>query len=811
MTRRVLSLLTSVLVVLLASCSNKGEPSSKADSPPTNTSAEQRRQLYDRKVGVLREQSARAQQLIDQFPKELLDLDALARSVPTPESAFAFVRDHIALEPYAGVMKGAIGTLTSRGGNAIDRALLLSAILARGGVTSKIAHGHLSRAQAEALLRQVVGAPDAFEQIAEAIPAIPPTALSDRDRQRAAPILAEAESRARTHHLEAEAIIRTLAASIERAGLPHRQDRRESQLTALQDHFWVQATIGNRQVDLDPSFKEAGPGQRPAEVAEIFSPDNMPQAAYQHLQIRAIADVLEGGAVTSREILKAEARVTDLVDANIRVAVEPQALARGQNTFAVTIAMGSALTVTRPFELRSKSAGLGAGGAGGSFFGALGGDEPAAPTPQNPPGAVLGRLAIEVTSTAPALPDARYRRVVMDRLDGDAQSPHLLPGMEDDDSVRTLLMQVWDGAIAVGASQPLQMFRGQLQSLNSQYPVMEKALNDVYLGRPMGSAAWGPPQIPPQLLGFFVYSSLTQHAVVATDTARLRMFQLRPQLAFFRHGGVVHDWSKPGELRRIQDSIDLINMPFDFIGDRDAAGRVSLRVGVADTSLERAFARQSGDFNTLPLTKAAGDQKIQLVTLSPAEPAAVDHIEVPAAIRDVLRGELAGGRRLVAPSALVALNQVRTFGWWSIDPESGVPLGQMELGAGQAVSETAALNKSLLTGGHTFSKFYGGMLGCFFVEAADQLVPPESPHPITPTFSFSKHHYVPGLPTIESGKGLAPCLVERMCEAMVEYAFLAAESAAWVAEVNHLQEMIVEIAGLIGPTAVSTWMGACTD
>jgi hypothetical protein len=289
------------------------------------------------------------------------------------------------------------------------------------------------------------------------------------------------------------------------------------------------------------------------------------------------------------------------------------------------------------------------------------------------------------------------------------------------------------------------------------------------------------------------------------------MFQLRPQLAFFRHGGVVHDWSKPGEFRRIQDSIDLINMPFDFIGDRDAAGRVSLRVGVADTSLERAFARQSGDFNTLPLTKAAGDQKIQLVTLSPAEPAAVDHIEVPAAIRDVLRGELAGGRRLVAPSALVALNQVRTFGWWSIDPESGVPLGQMELGAGQAVSETAALNKSLLTGGHTFSKFYGGMLGCFFVEAADQLVPPESPHPITPTFSFSKHHYVPGLPTIESGKGLAPCLVERMCEAMVEYAFLAAESAAWVAEVNHLQEMIVEIAGLIGPTAVSTWMGACTD
>lgn len=766
--------------------------------------------MYESRVATLHAQLARTQALVDRFPKELVDLDALARSLPTPESALAFVRDRIALEPYPGVMKGAVGTLTSRGGSPIDRAILLAAILARGGVMSRIAHGPLPRPQAVALLQQIASAPDAVEQIAGTVPTLPPPDLTDGERQTAAALQSEADVRAHARHEVADASVRALAASLEKAGLPLKQDRAESQLKVLQDHFWVQAVIGGQQVDLDPSFKAAAPNQRFAEPADTFSPDDLPAALHQRIGIRAVADVLENGAVTSREILKAEARAIDLVDSNVRVAVEPQALVRSQNGYAVTVAMGKASAVTGPFELRSAApkGGVPAGG----LLGGLGGDEPPEPTAQNPAGAVLGRLAIEIVTTAPTLGEARYRRVVMDRLDGEPQSPRLLAGMENDDSVRMLLVQVWDGAIGVGASQPLQMFVRQQQTLTSQYATTEQALAEVYLGRPMGPEPWGPPQIPPQLVEFFVYSSLTHHLITAADPARFRQYQVRPRMAFYRHGGVVHDWSKPGGPRRIQDSIDLINMPYDLVGGRDEAGLLRLKMGVADTALERGFARQSGDFNTLPLIEAAGDQKIPVVTLGPAEPTAVDQLPVPTAVRRVLRNELAAGRTLVAPTKLVALNQVHTFGWWSIDPESGVPLGQMELGAGQAVSETAALTKAVTTGAHTFSKFYGGMLGCLFVEAAHQLVPPDpnGENEVTPTFSWSKGHLIPGLPTIVHDQSLAACLVERMCEAVVEYAFLAAESASWVGEVTHLQEKIVGLLGLVGPTAVSNWMGACT-
>jgi len=182
------------------------------------------------------------------------------------------------------------------------------------------------------------------------------------------------------------------------------------------------------------------------------------------------------------------------------------------------------------------------------------------------------------------------------------------------------------------------------------------------------------------------------------------------------------------------------------------------------------------------------------------------------AIKRVLSEELAAGRTLLAPTRLVAVSNVKTFGWWSIDAESGVPLGQMELGGGQAVTEDILVRKKVATAAHTISKFYGGLLGCFFVEAADQLVPPDGPYQVTPTFNWSKGHLIPGLPSIDSGgKGLAVCVVERMCEAVVEMAFLAAESSSWTGELTHMQEEMVEWMALIGPTAVSNWMHGCTE
>src|SRR5690606_26483940 len=61
-----------------------------------------------------------------QYPAEDYTLAALAQSLGNdPEQAFAYVRDRIGYAPYAGMLRGAQGTLSGREGNHLDRALLL--------------------------------------------------------------------------------------------------------------------------------------------------------------------------------------------------------------------------------------------------------------------------------------------------------------------------------------------------------------------------------------------------------------------------------------------------------------------------------------------------------------------------------------------------------------------------------------------------------------------------------------------------------------------------------------------------------------
>src|SRR5688572_12863906 len=57
----------------------------------------------------------------------------------------AFVRDEIAFEPYAGVLRDAPGTLLARRGNALDRSLLLSALLEAGGEKTRLMRGDLAQ------------------------------------------------------------------------------------------------------------------------------------------------------------------------------------------------------------------------------------------------------------------------------------------------------------------------------------------------------------------------------------------------------------------------------------------------------------------------------------------------------------------------------------------------------------------------------------------------------------------------------------------------------------------------------------------
>ena len=115
---------------------------------------------------------------VDAFRPDEWEVGALAASLgKDPTQAFEFVRDAIGFDPYPGMLRGAEGTLAARAGNAWDRALLLKALLAESGLTTRFAFATLDPTTATALVKR------AHERPARRPPQAEPTGVLGGLRQ----------------------------------------------------------------------------------------------------------------------------------------------------------------------------------------------------------------------------------------------------------------------------------------------------------------------------------------------------------------------------------------------------------------------------------------------------------------------------------------------------------------------------------------------------------------------------------------------------------------------------------------------------
>ncbi len=155
---------------------------------------------------------------------ELSIAAAVARLPAEWEAPLFFVQGAIGYVPYAGSVRGARGTLESGGGNAVDQALLLAALLRARGVETRLARGRLDWAAAA---RLVVGTST-------------PSA-------------------------------------------PEPGDPWPRWLEGAADHWWVQARRDGQWIDLDPSFVAAAAGE-PVVVASEWH-DRLPPELLTRVRI----------------------------------------------------------------------------------------------------------------------------------------------------------------------------------------------------------------------------------------------------------------------------------------------------------------------------------------------------------------------------------------------------------------------------------------------------------------------------------------------------------------------------------------------
>ena len=203
------------------------------------------------------------------------EIDGLAQTLGRDkERIFRFVRDEIRYEAYEGILRGALGTLWSRAGNAADKSVLLAALLRAAGEDVTFVSGTLDDSEAHALLDSMFPAP---YRIVGCLPDGTPTANPHND----ATLMAEAR-----RHVWIEASGAPFDASVPWAepGLsfasPERRvpgppaewyhTLRVSVTAEIKDNFRADATVSTV---LDRTFRTADIAGRPLTIGHVVSRD----------------------------------------------------------------------------------------------------------------------------------------------------------------------------------------------------------------------------------------------------------------------------------------------------------------------------------------------------------------------------------------------------------------------------------------------------------------------------------------------------------------------------------------------------------
>jgi hypothetical protein len=667
---------------------------------------------------------------------------------------FKWVRDHTALVPYRGALRGVHGVLMDRVGNSLDRALLLAELLRQAGFEARLANAAL---EADAVAKL------AATWSSRARPALPAGTVDDDA------LLAQVGTDLGVDAAAVKAAAGKIAAA-RQALVTRTRTRVEAQTAAIAklvpppdgaaagadpgafaDHWWVQVQDGDVWSDLDPSLPDAAPGE-PVGGAPVATPlaDELPDELRHTLTIRVIGEVWRGGAREDAVLVEhtfapagfwgqrisltnvaIDMPSTEDVVASADPAATLRSALAAQTEWFPMLRVGSTPVVhfsvsdggelydimdpngntARLARVVQRATEAGVGGAT-DLLGTLPDDNSGVSVAPKPPLAEHSGFTaewLELELRSPGAAPTTVRRVVFDAL---------APGTRDRTAVKPAKLseaaRLDRGLALVGETELLPLVARLpealvvdriAKALTEARPVVLEVL--ALAGKPMTKDLYDrlaqivPPPGPLYGLALarFAWSSAADQ--VYLDGLNL-LAQRRQMVA-------------AGDRFRYRDGFDIMVNRVGVWPSVTDARAARIAQGVADTAVESALlqCKPGGDtcvrgVNTSDAFVAAG--RDWTVVASESAPAIA---ALPGESRMSATADLAGGYLAIVPPQAASLAT-----WWRVRPDTGEVLGMGVLG-GSVSAETVSRECIMLNAGFAFCLGAFGRGGASPADTAD--------------------------------------------------------------------------------------------
>jgi transglutaminase-like putative cysteine protease len=591
------------------------------------------------------------------FPTDGYDVAARAAELADSDAIFAFVRDRVRTQAYAGVMRGAVGTLMSRSGSPADKAVLLAGLLAAHGITVRFVHATLSDADVARTIGAVLAAPA-------------PTRASTSSQMPASPVQ-DFTGGTNTAQPIAEQIVKSLT----RAGAVFASSDaglRSRWSANLRDHWWVEAQQAQGWVDLDPTLSNASAGSHVGPAPSDAPADQLPDSLYATMSFRVVGDFVDPTGVTTRPMVETQVRAADVYAQPIVVQLgDPQATVKSlaqSTTFTASVSAAGGTASAEPFQ----------------------------PDPDT--GARLLRLRLEIETDRPGYPPLVAQRMLIDRSGAGAGS---IGAAWDAQHTAYALTATYDGLAVAGELDPAFSAAREVEVDHAVHGLLLFAINRRFPVLPHD----GNPRYPVEVMHYLELDGLVRHETEAQSENHTRFYFDRPAIAFVHHGFAL----KGGRIVA-RDDFDVVDDAVEATGANvSTAVQDNVVRGVVDDAIEANVLLPKGSVTTRTLFAIASRTGVPIV----AVPASGSAPPLPRVARAAATASLQRAA-IVATAKAVPAGGDDHVGWWEVDPSTGTTIGRMESGAGQALVEKS-MDAEVALKDETMAEVVGGFDRCAFI------------------------------------------------------------------------------------------------